>query len=134
MKDHLIRQTTKIIHYKEEIQMNEQVNKDNGVVVEINKDAKKPNAAVAFARKVKKGVEKLKKDHPILYKAGKLLSVAGAGYGTYKLGFKKGVKSVVPTTVYIQSGVNEDELEDVQEETPVEETNEEPAADELSEI
>lgn len=114
--------------------MNDQVNKDNGTNIVDIQAAKKPNFLVTTARKVKKTAEKLKKDHPILYKAGKVLSLAGAGYGTYKFGFKKGVKSVVPTTVYIQSGVDEDETDEVQEETPVEETNEEPAADELSEI
>ena len=114
--------------------MNDQVNKDNGTNSANNQTAKKPNFLVTTARKVKKTAEKLKKDHPILYKAGKLLSIAGAGYGTYKFGFRKGAKSVVPTTVYIQSGVDEDETENVLEETPVEETNEEPVADELSEV
>lgn len=115
--------------------MTNQVNNDkmdNGVGT--NNATKKPNFVVTTIRKVRKAAAKLSQDHPILYKAGKALSLVGSGYGIYKLGFKKGAKSVVPTTVYIQSGVEEDEPEDIEEETAVEETNEEPAVDELSEV
>lgn len=105
----------------------------NGNGIETVKAKKKPNFLVTTAKKVQKALIGVKEKHPILYKAGKVLTGVGAVYGTYKFGFHKGAKSVVPTTVYIQSGVDEDEPEDIQEETPVEETNEEPVADEISE-
>lgn len=116
--------------------MDEQENRTmNGNGNGADKAQKKPNFLVTTAKKVQKALIGVKEKHPILYKAGKVLTGVGAVYGTYKFGFHKGAKSVVPTTVCIQSGVEEDEPEDIQEEeTPVEETNEEPVADELSEV
>lgn len=95
---------------------------------------KKPNLIVRAWRCGKRIVLKFSNDHPIATKVTKgLVGLGTVGYGGYKMykrGFKDGANSVVPTTVYIQSGCNDDDPQDeednLEEETeePVEETTE----------
>lgn len=97
------------------------------------------NGANGGSQKQKKGLgawvkEKAKKAYVWMTtsKAGRIISGGGiVGLGAlgakmaYDSGFKKGAASVTPTTVYITSGVNEDEDQEPAEEEPaVEETAE----------
>ena len=114
--------------------MSENGNNGNGTPTKGAKE-KKPNFLVLTARKIQKGLASVQTDHPVLYKVGKGLTEAAVAIGIYKIGFSKGQKSVVPTTVYITPGVEEVAPDDVQEEeTPAEEANEEPVTDELGDI
>lgn len=107
---------------------------NNGQSGKNQETPRKKNLIVRVFKAVKNKALDLQEKHPTVCKVAKTVTGVGALIGVYKFGFNKGAKSVVPTTVYIQSGCDEEPETQEEEETTEEEMTEEPAIEETAEV